>query len=584
MRAVLARAALPLMLLCAPLIAAADRLTPPTPTPVTIAALPAKVTAGRGARVSFVECEAENAATNGVIIGPDQRFGELASEASGRRAVRLNQVGAYVEFTLARPANAVTVRYALPDSSDGAGLDGEIAVLADGARMGVMHLTSRYGWFYGRYPFTNAPKDGGAHHFYDEARLMFGRTLPAGTRVRFTVEHADAAAWRVIDLADFEEVAPPLKPPVGAISVEAYGADSTGGRDSRRAIQAALIEGKRSGRTVWLDPGVYRVDGHLSVDSVTLAGAGPWYSTLTGEGVGVFGAANAQGVVLRDFAVLGEVTERDDHAHLSAIGGNMSDSVVSNLWLQHAKGGLWFDGPMTGITVKGLRILDQTADGLNFHRGVTGALVEDVFVRNSGDDGLASWSQPQVNSRIVFRHNTVIAPILANGIALYGGRDAEVSDNLIADTVEGGGLHLGARFKATPFAGSINVERNTVVRGGGLDRNWNDGIGAFWIYALDRPVVGADIRVRDIDLIDSSFEAIQFIGKPISGVSFDHVTIDKAGGSAVQLQAPGRARFTHVTAWGLGAAGVRDCGSGFEIKRGEEDSGWETMAGCTAKR
>ena len=55
------------------------------------------------------------------------------------------------------------------------------------------------------------------------------------------------------------------------------------------------------------------------------------------------------------------------------------------------------------------------------------------------------------------------------------------------------------------------------------------------------------------------------------------------GGAAVQVQAHGRARFAHVTAWGLGAAGVRDCGLGFEIKRGEADSGWDTVSACDAK-
>ncbi|MDB5475751.1 MAG: coagulation factor 5/8 type protein [Phenylobacterium sp.] len=564
-----------LVALAAP-VAAAER---PACTPPTVAALPPELTAGRGARPPFVEYEAESGLTNGQVIGPDRTFGALASEASGRRAVRLEGVGGFVEFVLCRPANAVTLRYALPDSPDGQGLTGRIAVLADGQRIGALELTSRYGWFYGRYPFTNDPKDGKAHHFYDEARLLFGRTLAAGTRVRFAVQAPDAAAWRVLDLADFEMVGPPGPRPATAISVLNFGADPKGARDSGAAIDAALAAGQASGRSVWLDPGRYRVDRHIVVDRVTLAGAGPWYSILTGRGVGVFGrrtGGGSHGVGLRDFAILGEVQARDDHARLAGVGGAMSASTISNLWIQHTKGGAWFDGPMSKLTLSGLRILDQTADGVNFHRGVSDAVVEDSFVRNSGDDGLAVWSHRTPDARITFRRNTVIAPILANGVAAYGGRDIRITDNLVADTVtEGGGFHLGARFKATPFAGRIELSRDMAVRAGVLDPNWRRGVGALWLYALDRPIAGADIRIEDVELIDSSYEAIQFTGQAIDGVAFERVRIDGAGTYALQLDGPGRASFAHVTARNLGLGGVHDCASGFVVVRGPGDDGWD---------
>ncbi|MDB5450055.1 MAG: coagulation factor 5/8 type protein, partial [Phenylobacterium sp.] len=204
----------------------------PSPTPATVAALAPQATLGRGARTPFVEYEAENGLTDGEIIGPDRTFTSLAAEASGRRAVRLEGVGGYVEFILDRPADAVSLRYALPDSADGSGLDGQIALYADGVRLGALALTSRYGWFYGHYPFTNQPKDGRPHHFYDESRLRLGRVLPAGTQVQFVVEKADAAAWRVLVLAYFELVGPASQPPQHAISILRFGADPAGAKDS----------------------------------------------------------------------------------------------------------------------------------------------------------------------------------------------------------------------------------------------------------------------------------------------------------------------------------------------------------------
>jgi hypothetical protein len=87
---------------------------------VTRAALDPALVAGRGARVDFLEQEAERAATNGTVIGPGRDAYTLPAEASGRSAVRLAK-GQYVEFTLPRAANALTVRYSIPDAPSGGG-------------------------------------------------------------------------------------------------------------------------------------------------------------------------------------------------------------------------------------------------------------------------------------------------------------------------------------------------------------------------------------------------------------------------------------------------------------------------------
>jgi alpha-1,3-glucanase-like protein len=563
-------------------VASASAAAQPAPTPQTMAALPIAELGGRGARVPFVEHEAENAATNGSPIGPSRTFTTLAAEASGRRAVRLDRPGDYVEFVLAAPANAVTVRYAVPDSADGKGLDATLGVYVGRERLASLAMTSRYGWYYGRYPFTNRPADGLPHHFYDEAPVMLGRTLPAGAVVRLMVGEDDAAAWYAIDLADFELVPPPLAPPSGSLSVVDFGANPTGVRDASSAIARAVRAGQAQRRPVWLPPGTFKLTRHIRVDQVEIAGAGPWHSVLRGAGAGIYGRTDgvqSRGVTLRDFAIIGEVTERIDRTQLSGVGGAMgAGSRISNLWIQHHKVGLWFDGPMDGITITGLRIVDNTADGLNFRGGVSKAVVENTFVRNSGDDGLAMWSHRRANHDNAFRSNTVIAPILANGVAIYGGRDIEVRGNLVADTVtQGGGLHVGNRFSAVPVAGTITLADNLVARGGVLDPNWRFGVGALWFYALDAPMT-ADIVVSDNDLVDSSYEAVQLLGKAITGVRVEDLRIRGAGTFAIQLQAPGEASFTRVTATGLGAAGVHDCGSGFVMRQGAGNSGWDSRA------
>ena len=280
--------------------------------------------------------------------------------------------------------------------------------------------------------------------------------------------------------------------------------------------------------------------------------------------------------MLRDFAIIGEVMERVDKAQLAGIGGSIGGgSVVEDLWIQHHKVGLWIDGPIDGLVIRRNRIVDHTADGLNLRGGVTNALVEHNFVRNSGDDGLAMWSHQRLNRGNAFRNNTVIAPILANGIAIYGGADINVSGNLVADTVtEGGGIHLGNRFDAEPLAGRIELHDNLVVRAGSYDPNWKFGVGALWFYALDHPIT-ALITVRNAEIVDSTLPALHFIGKPITGVAFDNVRIRGTGSDPVQIQSAGAARFKAVVASET-TPGVPICDRRFRVIDEGQNSGWET--------
>ncbi|WP_417801513.1 discoidin domain-containing protein [Streptomyces kaempferi] len=558
----------------------------PAPSPVGIS--------GRGATVPFKEQEAEYAATNGTLIGPDRLYGRLPSEASGRQAVTLDAPGEYVEFTLTAPANAMSFRYSLPDNAAGTGRSATMDLKVDGNQLKTVPVTSKYGWYYGGYPFNNNPGDTNPHHFYDETRTMFGSTLPAGSKVRLQVSSTSDSPTFTIDLADFEQVGAPIGKPSGALDVVSdFGADPTGASDSTAKILAAVDAGKAQGRTVYIPQGTYDVRDHIVVDQVTLAGAGPWYSVLTGRdpsnrarAVGVYGKYANQGgsknVTLKDFAIIGDIRERVDDDQVNAIGGALSNSTVDNVWMQHTKCGAWMDGPMDNFTIKNSRILDQTADGVNFHMGVTNSTVTNTFVRNSGDDGLAMWAESVPNVKNKFTFNTVVLPILANNIVTYGGKDITISDNVMADTLtNGGGLHIANRYpgvnsgQGTAVSGTITAARNTLIRTGNNDYNWQFGVGAVWFSGLNEPV-DATINVTDSEILDSSYAAIMLIEGATRGLHFDHVRIDGAGTYALQIQAPGTASFSDVTATNIGQSNpIHNCiGSGFEITRGAGNSGW----------
>ncbi|WP_265736702.1 glycosyl hydrolase family 28-related protein, partial [Peterkaempfera griseoplana] len=559
---------------------------------------------GRGATVPFVEQEAEYAATNGTVIGPDRLYTHLPSEASGRQAVTLGAVGQYVEFTLTQPANSIDFRYSLPDSSDGKGRDASMDLLVNGSKLKSVAVTSKYSWYYGGYPFNNNPGDTNPHHFFDETRTLLGSTYPAGTKIRLQVSSTAQSPTFTIDLADFENVAAPIGKPTGAIDAVAdYGADPSGATDSTARIQAAVDAGAAQGRTVYLPQGNYTLYGHVVVDKVTLAGAGPWYTVLGGRdpgnssrAAGIYGkyvsdGGPSQNVTLKDFAIIGDIRERVDSDQVNGLGGAMSNSTVDDLWIQHTKVGAWMDGPMDHFTIKNSRILDQTADGVNFHTGVTNSTVTNTFVRNTGDDGLASWPQDKPNVNDSFTHDTVVLPILANNIVTYGGRDFTISDNVMADTVSnGGGLHIANRYpgvnsgSGTAVAGTITAARNTLIRTGNSDYNWNFGVGALWFDGLNEPISGATINVTDTDILDSSYEAIQSIEGAVSGINLTDVNIDGAGTYAIQAQSNAAMKFTNVTAKNIAqsATPIQNCiGTGLQITDGGGNSGWNTGSTCS---
>src|SRR4029077_21101353 len=97
---------------------------------VTVAGVDPSLVAGRGASLGIAEQQAEDADTNGTVLPFSTSAYTLAGEASGRQAVKLLP-GQYVAFTLSEPANAVTVRYAIPDAPSGGGIDAPLAVGVD---------------------------------------------------------------------------------------------------------------------------------------------------------------------------------------------------------------------------------------------------------------------------------------------------------------------------------------------------------------------------------------------------------------------------------------------------------------------
>src|SRR5882672_11180415 len=177
-------------------------------TLVVLAAQPASAaaTGGVGATLPYVEVQAENSSTNGTIIGPSANYNTLPAEASFRKAVTLQGTGKFVEFTTPAATNSIVFRYSIPDTGNGSVYTAPISLYINGTRSTDFTLTNAYSWYYGGYPFTNAPGSN-PHHFYDEVNRLFPTTYAAGTTFRVQVDADSSASSYTIDFADFENVA-----------------------------------------------------------------------------------------------------------------------------------------------------------------------------------------------------------------------------------------------------------------------------------------------------------------------------------------------------------------------------------------
>ncbi|GAA0936001.1 discoidin domain-containing protein [Kribbella koreensis] len=546
-------------------------------------AAPAAIQAA-GASLPFTILEAESSATNGSKIGPSYSQGTLAAEASNRQAVTLNG-GQYVEFTAPGTTNAINVAYSIPD-----GRAGTLSVYVNGQKLSQqLQVTSKYS-----YVDTGWIAGSRTHKLYDHARLQLGQTVNAGAKIKLQVDGENTAGPYTIDDVEFENVAGPAGQPGGSISITDRGADGSGTNDSTGAIQSAIDSARGSGGTVWIPTGRFKVGGTINPDGVTIRGAGRWHSTLLSSHL--IDRPNGGGnVKLYDFAVIGEVTERHDESPDNFVNGQLGpNSIVSGLWLQHLKVGLWLTGNNDNLVVENNRFYDMTADGLNLNGTAYNVQVRNNFLRNQGDDALAMWSLHAANRNSTFANNTIVQPNLANGIAIYGGTDLTVRDNLISDTnALGGGIAISNQSFGSPFyplAGTITVSGNTLVRTGAMNPNWgqNHPHGAIRVDAYDTQI-NAQVRFTNNRLVASPWSAYQFVdgggaGRAVQNVSVDGGSIEGAGTFAFQAETTGSATISNVAASGIGRAGVYNCAypsGSFALNRGSGNSGWDsTWSGC----
>ncbi|MGY3334753.1 hypothetical protein ACVW0K_000852 [Streptomyces filamentosus] len=582
---------------------------------------------GRGAAVPYTEYEAEDARHQGTLLTADRlrTFGHtnFATESSGRKSVRLDASGQYVEFTSVNQANALTVRNSVPDAAAGGGAEYTLSLYADDVFVRKLTLSSKHSWLYGTTDdpegLTNRP-GGDARRLFDESHALLSRSYPPGTRFRLQRDAGDTAAFYVLDLIDLEQVAPPAQQPAGCVSITEYGAVPNDGLDDTDAIQRAVTADQKGEiGCVWIPAGQWRQERKILTDDpldrgqynqvgirdVTIRGAGMWHSqlyTLTpphlANGInhpheGNFGFDIDANTQISDIAVFGSGTIRGGDGNAEGgvgLNGRFGKGTkITNVWIEHANVGVWVGrdysnipelwGPGDGLEFSGMRIRNTYADGINFANGTRNSTVYDSSFRNTGDDALAVWASKYVKDTSVdvghdnhFRNNTVQLPWRANGIAVYGGYGNTIENNVVSDTMNYPGIMLATDHDPLPFSGQTLIANNALHRTGGAFWNEDQEFGAITLFAQGPDIPG--VTIRDTEILDSTYDAIQFKtgGGAMPDVRISNVRIDgTVNGSGVLAMggARGSATLTGVTFANTAEGDVLiEPGSQFTVNRG----------------
>ncbi|MGN0452926.1 MAG: starch-binding protein [Ruminococcus sp.] len=446
--------------------------------------------AGYGCNQGYTAYQAESASTNAYVMPVSTQYGDknyIQTEAIGRQAVKLSKSGDYVEFTLTAPANALVLRACIPDSSSGNGQTKSLSIYINGVHSEDISITSNYSWLYGAWPYNNNPGDYAPHKFFDDTRVMLkAGNLSAGTTIKFQKDSTDNAEYYIIDQIECEQVAAASSKPSNYLSITDFGATANDSSDDANAIINCINAAKNQGKGVWIPAGEFIVDSNqnsIEIKDVTIKGAGMWHSVLKGYGARFMLAGN--NCKFYDFSLIGTQTVRNNDSLTSAFDGTCpSGGVIQNVWMEHAKCGIWLKNT-SGMQIKGCRIRNMFADGINLCSGTTNTVIENCSVRNSGDDSIAIWSASPAAENNTITHNTVEAPQMASGIAVYGGTNNTISNNVIRDIIAfGGGINISKNHSPTDFSGTLTVCDNILYRADSYSPDTGYHMGAIWFWSL----------------------------------------------------------------------------------------------------
>ena len=470
-----------------------------------------------GAKMPYTTHDAENATIeNGATIQQSTDMESTAVEATNQTYVELPKKDAAVTFNVTEPANALNVRYTIPD-----GASGQLDVQVNGSSVGNLDLSSHSAWQYlkGDHEYDQAIDGSSARFRFDETRLLLKDIqLKSGDKISLVKKKDDNVPYG-IDFIELEQAPAPVAQGENSISIVDKGASANDDSDDTAALLAAVEEAKASGKSVYIPEGRFNFDKQVNIeaDNLKISGAGVWHTQLhfTSDkryGGGIVFGHNSNGIELSNLYMDSNLTSRyNEDAQYKAISGTLGkDSKIHDIWVQHFEVGMWIgDYDQTGnmkytdgLVVENARIRNNLADGINFAQGTKNSTVKNSNIRGNGDDGLAIWSSISDGTNAAaeennkFLNNTIESGWRAAGIGIFGGKGHEISGNLIKDVFAGAGIRVNTVFAGHNFDlndSGIKIHDNTILRSGTTNDLYNLHRGAIDFQQVRGTIKNVDV-------------------------------------------------------------------------------------------
>ncbi|MDO7908402.1 glycosyl hydrolase family 28-related protein [Paenibacillus sp. JX-17] len=254
------------------------------------------------------------------------------------------------------------------------------------------------------------------------------------------------------------------------ISVISCGATPNDSTDDYPAFAAAIDKAKKSGAAVYVPAGNYRLSKILTLDGVSLRGAGKEVTTLTstdpykgsidikGDGVKLSGIKH----------VYNTVVPRGDGANEknSITVRGATHFTIDNVYVSKASTagilvmGAAHNGAITNSTVEG-----TNADGIHITDASYTITISNNTVKGVGDDTIAvvSYKEDIAAARdITIKGNDVGYMSKARGITVVGGSNVLIENNSVKDTMMAG-IYIAVEGNYNTYnVNEIKINSNTV--------------------------------------------------------------------------------------------------------------------------
>lgn len=534
------------------------------------------------------EAEQEKCITTGDFLTPTYTQTELQSEATNQQAVQLKSKGSFVQWTSSQNADGLTLRFSLPDGSEGQGLEGNLGLYINDVFVQQLTINSYWAWQYflksmiNSYPDNTPSATKFSRMRFDEKHWKLSQGIERDAVFKLVKMDENDIPYTV-DFVELEKI--PAEVTFESISDENKIAYSL---ENGRLNQFIASNG---GKTIYLPAGRYEVDRRIVINShnTKIIGAGMWhteiYFTASSDDKATYSQrgieANGNDITI-DGLFLNTINNKRYFDNNSAyqvgkglMGSFGTNSTIRNVWAEHFECGGWIEGS-NGLTISECRFRNNYADGMNLSYGSKNSVVERCSFRNNGDDDMASWSRAdKLCEYNTYRYCTAENNWRAASLGFFGGKQNKAHNCVIIDPMEAG-LRINSDFPGMPFSndGYSEFYDISIYKGGvrsgikGVNGDlWGNQQGAIHLNSSSQYDV-QKIKIYDVDLYDSKFNAV-YIGSSnykFNDVLLKNINIKTTGRYGIYFNSPkGNIDYCNIVFENVGLGDMNTYPTGFSF-------------------